>query len=230
MESALEAIIVDFDADSALPGSSGNNSFWAENCPVPVALALDREWGLYAPGAISLKVRELSSRSKCPILLGGGHSLTYHVVREICHIEGAVNVLHYDAHHDAYGENRLSHYTVMNRLQVDLPVSVTSVGVRYQPGDAVIQRPPHDGAPWYVSIDVDFFSSSVFASVMHAVPGNEHSSIESLLADIQSRLENNRVIGCDLVEWISPRASADERVRAATLLAGVVEVVTAKCS
>lgn len=214
------ALLVDFDGDSSRKAASGNNHFWQNNCGVPVELVVQREWGYYAPAAIGLTVRGLAERGLTPLLLGGGHSLTYHAVAELCHCYGALNILHFDAHHDRYRVARLSHYSVMSRLQADLPVAVTSLGVRFEVEHAVpLARPPYAGAPWYITIDVDYFSPALVGSVMHPVElSGPPVGVPEVVAHIRDRVGDAGIVGADIVEWIEPRATDKERAFVSSLI------------
>ncbi|MGO2747163.1 arginase family protein [Microbacterium sp.] len=207
-------LYVDFDGDSALPGASSSARFWSRNFPTEHGLIVNREWGRYAEASLALGVRMALELGKTPTMFGGGHGNTYFTVRELCREYGALNLLHIDAHHDRYTEPRLCHWSVMSRIQRDLPVALHPLGHRFELERAeAVSRETIQGAPWYVSWDLDVFPAPLVQSVMHSVADSRSS--DSFLVDFLTELDrfehSGNVVGVDVVEWDASRASAEEQ-------------------
>jgi len=82
-------------------------------------------------GRIERVTRELSSKQKIPVLLGGEHTIALGAVRAF---DASVGVVSFDAHmdlRDEYMGARISHATVMRRVAENIGSShVVEVGVR----------------------------------------------------------------------------------------------------
>lgn len=220
----VAVIAADFDGDSSRPGSSGNNFYWKKHSGLLIANEISREWGHYTAAAVELAAQSAYADGRTPLLLGGGHSLTYWMVRAAVRRFGRLNLMVFDAHHDRYRQKRLSHYTVMTRIQRDLPVALVPFGNRFEMDGAVpIEHDTFPGAPWYVSVDVDYFTPQILASVMHSVesPGEtfDVGRIRESLATIPA---GSPIIGADIVEWIHARSNEAE----ATVIDDLLGVIT----
>lgn len=212
LSTKVAAIAVDFDGDSSRPASSGNNFFWRTRPELRVSNEISREWGYYAPAALELAAQSTYKKGEVPLLLGGGHSLSYWMVRAAVREYGPLNMIVFDAHHDRYFERRLSHYSVMNRIQSDFPVALVPIGNRFEDESATqLMREPFDGAPWYISVDVDYFSPQVVASVMHSVEtSGETLDVDSIRHELKAIPVGSPIVGADIVEWMHSRSTDEE--------------------
>lgn len=156
---------------------------------------------------------------KIPLMLGGEHSLTFGAVRAVAERVPEVHVVHLDAHtdlRDDYLGVRDSHACVMRRV-ADLigPSHVHSFGIRsglraeFDWASAHIDFHPFsladtcdladrlDGAPVYLTIDLDVLDPSVFPGTGTPEPGgvNVSALLEALV-----HLTRTRIVAADLME------------------------------
>lgn len=194
-------ITADYDAGSARPGASDTARHWRRLLGSQPDVSLDREVGADLPFLLARAVDDGMAQGDRPLVLGGDHSLTWHVLEQVCDRYGAVTVVHFDAHHDAYRSDALNHYTVFHHIRRRLPVDVVGVGHRWE-CEALPDRVAIPGAgPVYLSVDVDYFSPLLVRSVMHSVdpsPGQtcDLAAFEESLSGLEGR-----VVGADIVEW-----------------------------
>lgn len=76
--------------------------------------------------------KEIVSKNKIPLVLGGEHSISYGVVKALKKKHKDLSVLQFDAHADLMDEyegSKFSHACVMRRI-LDLGVPVVQVGIR----------------------------------------------------------------------------------------------------
>ncbi|MFJ4220043.1 arginase family protein [Curtobacterium luteum] len=221
--------MVDFDGDSVVAGASRNRLFWANRSPVPIATTISRQYGHLATSALALTAQRLLHLGAIPVLLGGGHSLTYWMLLEAIRFYGKLNVLHFDAHHDAYRDANITHYSFMHRLSASHEFGYRAVGTRYELDAAQInEHPPIPGAPWYVTLDVDYFDTTLVKSVIAPVP------LEAGRADLNTftkelDLLTAPIIGFDVVEWISQRATSVECDLVLTALSALKQRAESSC-
>lgn len=173
------------------------------------AVNLPRELGSLVPGLVRMAVRDISGRRSLPLLLGGDHSLTWFALEPLVETYGALDVVHFDAHHDAYESHLLNHYTVFGYAIRYLPIRVHSVGVRHD-GDGVTELAEEISGKCYVTVDVDYFDPAHVASVVHAVPAPPRRSYD--LAAFRRSLSKitGEVVGADVVEWKGADAGSGE--------------------
>jgi len=88
--------------------------------------------------AIEAAIRRLALAGRCPISLGGDHSVTFPILSGLRPSWASLHVVHIDAHPDLYDEfegNRFSHACPFARiLEQGLADSVTQVGIRATTG------------------------------------------------------------------------------------------------
>lgn len=206
-------MIVDFDGDSKRGELSGITAYWLNNWPGTLATVISREWGHYAANAAELEAGRIHKSGYIPVMLGGGHSLTYFTVRRLVQQYGGINLLQFDAHHDRYPVGRLSHYSFAYRLQKHHPVHIDTYGVRYEPDRAVpIRRTSDPSWPWYITVDADVFSPDDVASVMHAVPTfGQDVTPNIILRHCKKRVGHSFIAGADFMEWAPANASQREQ-------------------
>lgn len=155
---------------------------------------------------------------RCPISLGGDHSITYPVLRAIHRHHGPVSILHFDAHPDLYDElfgNRRSHATPFARIMEDgLCRTLVQVGIRTLSDhqrdqarrfgveivgmrDFCVDRIPLPDGPLYISIDLDALDPAFAPGVSHHEPGG--LTVREIL-DVLDRVRNP-IVGADVVEF-----------------------------
>lgn len=223
----VSLLLVDYDADSVISGSSGNNVLWPHIIKRPIAAIMSREWGWQIGAGISLTLGRELDKGVTPLLLGGGHSLSYFAIAEACKRFGSLNILHFDAHHDRYTEKMLCHYSVFYRLQGDYPITIHPVGHRFELDKAApISQRADSSSPWYVSLDVDYFHPALISSVVHSVHPRDTTEIIPNLDDFKAALESipGPIVAADVVEWIGCKASESEE----RFLTNVMEALVAK--
>ena len=185
------------------------------------------------------RAEELLAGEAVPFFAGGDHAITMPLVEALEVLEEPVHVVQLDAHPDLYPEfdgDRWSHACVGARiLEMEHVASLTQIGVRTlnQPQLEVARRHAGrltileardlsirpsdlshipDGAPVYLTVDLDAFDPAYAPGVSHPVPGGV--SPRQALALIQEAPW--RLVGMDAVE-VNP--SLDEGDRTAVLAA-----------
>ena len=185
------------------------------------------------------RAEELLAGEAVPFFAGGDHAITMPLVEALEVLEEPVHVVQLDAHPDLYPEfdgDRWSHACVGARiLEMEHVASLTQIGVRTlnQPQLEVARRHAGrltileardlsirpsdlshipDGAPVYLTVDLDAFDPAYAPGVSHPVPGGV--SPRQALALIQEAPW--RLVGMDAVE-VNP--SLDQGDRTAVLAA-----------
>ena len=185
------------------------------------------------------RAEELLAGEAVPFFAGGDHAITMPLVEALEVLEEPVHVVQLDAHPDLYPEfdgDRWSHACVGARiLEMEHVASLTQIGVRTlnQPQLEVARRHAGrltileardlsirpsdlshipDGAPVYLTVDLDAFDPAYAPGVSHPVPGG--ISPRQALALIQEAPW--RLVGMDAVE-VNP--SLDQGDRTAVLAA-----------
>lgn len=185
------------------------------------------------------RAEELLIGEAVPFFAGGDHAITMPLVEALEVIEDPVHVVQLDAHPDLYPEfdgDRWSHACVGARiLEMEHVASLTQIGIRTlnQPQLEVARRHAGrltileardlsfrpsdlshipDGAPVYLTVDLDAFDPAYAPGVSHPVPGG--ITPRQALALIQEAPW--RLVGMDAVE-VNP--SLDQGDRTAVLAA-----------
>ena len=177
--------------------------------------------------AIEDEISQLTIRGALPLVLGGDHAISYPVLRAIHAAHGPVNVLHFDAHPDLYGDyegNPWSHASPFARTMEDgLASRLVQVGIRTL-SEHLRSQAERFGVeihemrnldtnsigldfegPVYISCDIDALDPAYAPAVSHLEPGG--LSVRDILSIIQ-RLPN-RIIGADIVEY-NPRRDIND--------------------
>jgi agmatinase len=177
-----------------------------------------------------------------PFFAGGDHAVTMPLVEALAILDEPVHVVQLDAHPDLYPEydgDRWSHACVAARiLDCEHVWTLTQIGVRTlnHPQLEVARRHAHrlsileardgpvrlsdvshipEGAPVYLTVDLDAFDPAFAPGVSHPVPGG--LTPRQALGIVQDAPW--RLVGMDVVE-VSPRLDVRDRtaVLAARLL------------
>ncbi|UCG41741.1 MAG: agmatinase [candidate division WOR-3 bacterium] len=193
---------------------------------------------------ISERTRETYAAGKKQLALGGEHTITPAIVRELARTYDDLCVLQFDAHcdlRDEYLGEKWCHAAAMSRVLDFVPRQrLFQAGIRsFSEGrdqeevnvHAFDVLEPVDGIseiigsrPTYLTLDVDVLDPGVFPDVQTPQPGGcTYRELTAALA----RLSGLNVVGCDLVEF-APRSclaaagssAAAELVRELTLLLG----------
>jgi arginase len=182
--------------------------------------------------AIEAAIRQLASRGRAPIALGGDHSITYPILAGLRPAWPALAIVHLDAHPDLYDEfegSRFSHACPFARiLEQGLADSLTQIGIRAMTrhqrqqadrfGVEIIDmrawargaRPVLHG-PLYVSIDLDALDPAYAPGVSHPEPGG--LSVREVIGIIQAL--PGPIAGADVVELNPTRDLQDGTARVA---------------
>lgn len=141
---------------------------------------------------IENRVAEILEKNAVPLILGGDHSITYPAVRAFARRFKALDILHFDAHPDLYGElygDRFSHACPFARiLEEGLVQNMVQVGIRAAIGEhrrtasqhgvrTVAMRDITDSLvlefrnPLYISFDMDVLDPAFAPGVSHHEPG-----------------------------------------------------------
>ena len=180
-----------------------------------------------------VRAEEMLAGEAVPFFAGGDHAITMPLVEALEVLEESVHVVQLDAHPDLYPEfdgDRFSHACVGARiLEMEHVASLTQIGVRTlnQPQLEVARRHAGrltileardvpfrpsdlshipDGAPVYLTVDLDAFDPAYAPGVSHPVPGG--ISPRQALGLIQEAPW--RLVGMDAVE-VNPTADHGDR-------------------
>jgi agmatinase len=177
---------------------------------------------------ITAAARALRARARLPVFLGGDHSVSYPILRAFDDVAGLRVVqldAHLDFT-DARNETRYSNSSPFRRAADALPnlAGVTTLGLRglrFDPEavaaararghqlvpmwelgtpaalDAAAAALP-EGAPVYLSIDVDALDPAVLPATSSPEP--DGLSYAALLGLVQAAVRRNRLVGVDVVE------------------------------
>ena len=163
------------------------------------------------------RVFSLLGKRIVPIILGGDHSISLPVVRAFARAYKPLDILHFDAHPDLYGElygDRYSHGCPFTRiLEEGLVDNLVQVGVRSITGEhreraaaygvRMIEMKSMPESlklmfenPLYISFDIDALDPAFAPGVSHREPGGL-STRQAI--DILQTLEAH-IVGMDVVE------------------------------
>ena len=154
---------------------------------------------------------DIAGASRKPLFFGGEHLVTYPVIKGMKKVFPALQIVHFDAHcdlRDDYEGQKLSHATVMKRVQELGGITLHQIGVRsgtrqeFKELQAVgspagLKERLKPGIPVYISFDIDVFDPSLVPGVTTPEPGG--LSFKEV-ADYFQALRGAKVVGADLVE------------------------------
>ena len=201
---------------------------------------------------ITEAARALRARARLPVFLGGDHSVSYPLLRAFDDVHGLQVVqldAHLDFT-DARNDTRYSNSSPFRRAADALPdlAGVTTLGLRglrfdreaveaargrghrlvpmWELGtpaelDAAVAALP-EGAPVYLSIDVDALDPAVLPGTSSPEP--DGLTYAALVALVRGAARRNTVVGADVVEFLP---SADPSGNSALLVARLVMDVLA---
>ena len=168
--------------------------------------------------SIEAGVEELIVQGKCPVSLGGDHSITFPIVKAFARKYPGLTIFHFDAHPDLYDEfedNRLSHGCPFARIMENgLAKRLVQVGIRTANrhqreqaerfGVEVIEMrslPAYEklkaSGPVYVSFDMDALDPAFAPGVSHREPGG--MSVREAIAHLHAI--QGEIVGADIVEY-----------------------------
>lgn len=177
---------------------------------------------------ITATVKGILAKGALPVGLGGDHSIAYPIFRAF---ERPAHILHFDAHMDYADEEDGMRFTNGHAFRhmagLDTALSLTQVGIRSlrsqrkqhedieAKGNRVVPMPEvrtlgsagiaalvPEGAPVYVSIDIDALDISLVPGCVSGEPdGMSYPELRNALAAVAGRCE---VVGFDLVEVNPP--------------------------
>ena len=178
----------------------------------------DVEDGPRVRASIEAAVKRIAESGRCPLLLGGDHSITYPVLRGFRASHPRLTILHLDAHgdlHDEFEGDRYSHACPFARIMEEgLADRLVQVGIRtvtaHQRDQArrfgvevIEMKDWRDDArlefdtPVYLSFDLDVIEPGMAPGISHREPGG--LTVRQALAIIQS--VSAPLIGADFVEF-----------------------------
>lgn len=162
-------------------------------------------------------IMDAVGQADTPLLLGGDHAVTYPIVSGLAAKHGPLNILHFDAHPDLYGDfdgNPRSHASPFARImegghsQRLVQVGIRTLtkhcreqadrfGVEILPiADFHIDMVPVLAGPLYISVDLDGIDPSEAPGVSHPEPGGLR--LREVLAAIHK--QRAHIVGADIVE------------------------------
>jgi arginase family enzyme len=203
-------IIVPYEAGARFAAKSESMNTWRTVVGESPFLFFERHLGPLIPHLLSATIRQEVMSGEVPLIMGGDHSLTWYVLKALVDILGPINVVHLDAHHDAYADVVLSNFSVFYHISRYLPVKLFPVGWRYEcePVSARLNRKVL--GPTYVSIDLDYFDPKLIPSVRTGVPSamNQFCDFEAYAYTLE-QIEGP-IVGADLVEWLGAPIDSQE--------------------
>src|ERR1700687_1168254 len=194
--------------------------------------------------AIEAGVGALLERGKCPVSLGGDHSITYPLVKAVARWHPELTIFHFDAQPDLYEEfegNRLSHACPFARImEAGLAKRLVEVGIRTlnrhqreqaeRFGVEVVEMrglPAYEklkaAGPVYVTFDMDALDPAFAPGVSHREPGG--MSVREAIAHLHAI--EGEIVGADLVEYNPVRDVAGVT---ATVAAKILKEILGKMS
>jgi len=175
-------------------------------------------------GTLSVRCGELLDAGKWVVTLGGEHSITPGAVRAAAERFPGLRIVQLDAHADlreSYDGSRWNHACAMARCLEHAPV--TALGIRnysVEEADRIRRGIPDyrlihawemegdgwqeralerlDGAPVYLTVDVDYFDPAIVPSTGTPEPGGGRWS--PTLGFLDRLFRRARVVACDVVE------------------------------
>lgn len=173
---------------------------------------------------ISETVRHALDCNAIPVVLGGEHSLTSAVVKEISERHGNIGIVQFDAHADlreSYEGSIWSHACVMKRI-VDMGLPIYQIGTRgysveerdlrarlripfvdaerlHGEGLDCVQLPADFPEKIFITFDIDALDGSVMPATGTPVPGG--LSWYQAMWLLERICSERRCVGFDLVEF-----------------------------
>ena len=166
---------------------------------------------------ISRSIKDLIAKEKCPLSLGGDHSVTYPIVRAFAPKFPDLTIIHFDAHPDLYDEfdgSRLSHACPFARIMEErLAKRLIQIGIRtlneHQKKQAqkfgveivtMSALPAHSliksRGPVYISFDMDVLDPAFAPGVSHWEPGG--MTVREAISHLHAI--EGKIVGADVVE------------------------------
>ena len=194
--------------------------------------------------------KEIVSKNKKPLVLGGEHSITFGVVKALKKKYKDLSVLQFDAHTDLLNEyegSKHSHASVMRRI-LDEGISCAQVGIRNMNAevqDYISTNKKHaknihfaPGIPpvenilkgltknVYLTFDLDVLDPSIMPAVGTAEPGGLYWN-ETVEA-IEKISQKGNIVGADVVELCPIPGLEAPNFLAAKLVYEIIKAILAK--
>ncbi|MBS4016229.1 MAG: agmatinase [Candidatus Latescibacteria bacterium] len=172
---------------------------------------------------IQKTVRKYTKLGKHILSIGGEHTVTIPIVKELVTHYPELRIIQFDAHSDTRDQllgDKYSHATVIKRISEFIPADrIYQLGLRsitrpvenqnqylfsvLKYLDQVKNRIGHH--PCYLTLDIDVLDCGIFPAVQTPVPNG--ISYQELFASIV-KLSELDMVGCDIVEY-NPTTSAN---------------------
>jgi len=209
----IRPILSPYDAGARYCGASNGLFSWGTIVSEPHVF-VPREHGPSLPMILSSKVGHYSSEGEIPLIFGGDHSLTFYAHKALYNIWGPINIVVFDAHHDSYPDNALSHYSMFYHIKRLFNTKIYWTGVRKDSNmidPALIKDDfgflePREKV--YLSIDFDYFSPEFIRSVMDPVDDNGYHTLERFSYTLNTL--KSSIVGVDIVEWQGASMNSSE--------------------
>jgi arginase len=167
---------------------------------------------------IKKKISDIIQDKSKVVSIGGDHSISYPIISAFADKYEGLNILHFDAHADLYGnfdDNPYSHASPFARILESGKIkSLTQVGIRTlnthqreqaeRFGVKIIEMKDFNydfiqnlKSPLYISLDLDVLDPAFAPGISHHEPGG--MSTRELLKVIQNI--NVEIVGADIVEY-----------------------------
>lgn len=192
----------------AAVGATTLTNFTKEILPNAPVIEMKRERGCFSLNSLMQCVRNSSIENIIPFSIGGDHLISCYAIAGVYSVFKNLKVVQFDAHHDAYNEWPISHYSFMRYLQPIL--SIERHGLRWDKNEVNDTQYNSKDQYIYITIDVDYFSPSLVSSVGHPVKTANFNA--SSTADFHTALDNLDlpIIGVDICEWYGSESSSEK--------------------
>lgn len=230
-------LVAGYDGTSRVPGTSdGAARLWSALSEQKTATTAPWERTFIREDSKSSlitcrKIKARADAERFNLALGGEHLITFPLIESLQRSEPRLRLVVLDAHHDAYDYPLLTHFSLFHFLWEELKIPTLIVGVRHEvekaaPGcqlipmsavraqglEATLARIQAftEGAPFYLSVDLDVLDPSALPAVSDPIPGG--LSIAELGRAVDTIL-GWRPLAMDLVEYNGVRDPGGQALR-----------------
>lgn len=128
-------LYVNFDGTSRLPGARFGGAAFESLLDKNRFDHFTVESYLRSNEDVFAEIKKINLIRNVRVVFGGEHSISYPLI--VHHINrGCKKIVIFDAHHDSYNFDQLTHFSFAAKLLEEFEVEILAVGVRYELGKA----------------------------------------------------------------------------------------------
>lgn len=186
-------------------------------------------------------LQNIINSSNVPILLGGDHSITYWVAKSLNEMfKEKIDYFIFDAHLDSYGNDqnikRLNNANFIYHLsKLSVTSTIYQLGIRkkefkkknllneigeilkFNYKNSTVNNSKKN---CYVSIDMDYFDSSICKNVTH--PESNGYQLEDFFNHLDTIKKNYKIVGIDIMEiWGNGKEINDSAILASSIISKI---------